>query len=100
MWKTRNRILHHTQENISKQLQHEHLNECIDEIFTRKPHPRLMSHCDNAYFKKYPTDTLRNMRLQRKTNWIAGANLIIAKYERTTSEQSMRFRSFFQWDPG
>eukprot|EP00557_Chaetoceros_sp_GSL56_P006869 CAMPEP_0176497318 /NCGR_PEP_ID=MMETSP0200_2-20121128/11658_1 /TAXON_ID=947934 /ORGANISM="Chaetoceros sp., Strain GSL56" /LENGTH=203 /DNA_ID=CAMNT_0017895319 /DNA_START=284 /DNA_END=895 /DNA_ORIENTATION=+ len=100
MWKTRNHIMHHNQYNIIRQQQHEHLNECIDNIFRTKPHARLMAHCDNFYFTKYTKEHIKTMRLQRKTNWVTGAILIISKYDRITSIQSARFLSFFQWDPG
>ena len=100
MWKKQNCIMHHTQDNEFKQQQHEHLNECIENIFRTKPHTRLMAHCDNFYFTKYTKDNIRKMKLQRKKNWVTGANLIISKYARNTSRQSARFKAFFQWDPG
>lgn len=59
-----------------------------------------MAHCDVLYFKKHNQDQLRNFKLQKKLNWIAGANLIMTRYERTTSSQSERFKSYFQWDNG
>jgi len=73
MWKMRNHIKHQTQDNVSKQQQHEHLDECIDHIFWTRPHPRLMAHCVNLYFTKHTKDTTKNMKLQRKTNWVTGA---------------------------
>lgn len=72
----------------------------IDRIHLLKPHSRLMSHCDNQYFNKYTKEQLKNMTTYRKTNWIAGAILILTKYERTTTVQSAWFKSFFQWDRG
>jgi len=100
MWKTRNQLVHTSRDNYARQKQHEHLNQRIDELFQIKPHPRLLAHCDNNYFIRYSKDQVKNMKLQRKTNWVTGANLIISNYERNSTEQSMRFRSFFQWDPG
>jgi hypothetical protein len=38
------------------------------------------------------------MTIHRKTNWIAGANLIMVKYDRVNTAQAMRFMSYFQWD--
>jgi hypothetical protein len=100
MWQTRNSILHNQSNNFSSQAQHVELNGIIEKIFSRKPHQRTMAHCDACYFTKYDKDKLKQMKLQRKTNWIAGANLILTKYERSTTTQSARFKSYFQWDKG
>jgi hypothetical protein len=98
MWQARNLILHSRASNVTTQAQHDELNSIIDSIFVKKPHPRLMSHCDNMYFTKHAQDTVKNMKLHRKNNWIAGANLILMKYDRATTNQSARFTSFFQWN--
>jgi hypothetical protein len=100
MWATRNQVLHNTLDNHVHLLQHDVLNEQIDIIMAKKPHSRLMAHCDNMYFLKHTKEQITNMKLKRKENWIAGAKLIITKYERTTTEQSQRFTSYFQWDRG
>ena len=102
MWKTRNQILHRSSEdNIVLQTQHKELDEIIDNIYERKPHQRLMSHCDVSFFRKYDKDKVKKFKVKRKTNWVTSANLILTKYERAgTTEQSKRFLSFFQWDRG
>lgn len=100
MWHTRNNILHSTETNAMRFIQHTKINRVIDEIYERKPHPRLMSHCDNTYFSKHTKDQIKKFKIRRKTNWIRGANLILTKYDRTLTEQSERFTSFFQWDRG
>jgi hypothetical protein len=100
MWKTRNEILHSTTNNHTTEAQHSELNTIIEHIFSQKPHSRTMSHCDNAYFTKHSVDKVKQMKLWRKTAWITGANLIIHKYEQISTEQSVRFLSFFQWDDG
>jgi hypothetical protein len=74
LWKTRNTILHNTDNFATKNHQKE-LDEVIDRIHLVKPHSRLMSHCDNQYFNKYTKEQLKNMTTYRKTNWIALANL-------------------------
>jgi hypothetical protein len=100
MWMTRNQILHKTTDLVTLNQKHEELNTIIQEIYERKPHQRMMAHCDNLYFSKYDRAKLTNLKLQKKTNWIAGANLILNKYERSTTLQSERFTSYFQWDNG
>jgi hypothetical protein len=100
LWHIRNDILHKQEDNFATQEQHNALNNIIDDLFKRKPHQRHMAHSDALYFTKYGSQQLKNMKIQRKTNWIAGANLIITKYERTSTTQSARFRSYFQWDKG
>jgi exonuclease III len=98
LWHTRNNLLHKTEGNAQIQALHRDLDTIIKSIFSKKPHPRLMSHWDNSYFQKHDIHSVKNMKLRRKINWVAGANLILTKYERTTSVQSARFRSYFQWD--
>jgi ribonuclease HI len=100
LWKVRNQVLHNTRDPLTLQRQHNELNATIDNIFQRKPHQRLMSHCDNLYFSKYTQTQIKHMKLHRKTNWITGANLILTKYERSTTNQSARFTSYFIWDNG
>jgi hypothetical protein len=100
MWGVRNRILHNTEDSLTSLQKHADLNNIIDAIFKQKPHQRMMAHCDVLYFNKHNKDQLRNFKLQKKLNWIAGANLIMTRYERTTSSQSERFKSYFQWDNG
>jgi hypothetical protein len=99
LWTTRNQILHHSN-NFDTTLQHTELDSLIDNIILRKPHSRLMDHCDNFYFAKYSSEQLKNMTLHRKINWVAGANLILTKYKRAITVQSAKFQSFFQWDRG
>jgi hypothetical protein len=101
MWATRNRILHNTNDTETLRLKHLELDGIIQDIYQHKPHQRMMAHCDNFYFGRYDRDKLKHMKLQKKTNWIAGANLILTKYERATTVQSSeRFTSYFQWDKG
>jgi hypothetical protein len=100
MWAVRNNILHNTQDTLILQQKHSELDNIIDTIYSTKPHPRTMSHCDSLYYSKYTRTQIKNMKLQRKTNWVTGANLILTKYERSTTTQSKRFMSFFQWDRG
>jgi hypothetical protein len=99
LWNTRNQILHQST-NFDTTLQHTEINSLIEQIFLRKPHSRLMAHCDNLYFNKHPPEQLKKMTLHRKINWVAGANLILTKYERAMTVQSAKFKSFFQWDRG
>ena len=98
LWDMRNLILHTCQDNANNREQHNEMNLQIDQLFTHKPHPRLMSHCDNVYFHHRSIDQVKNMTLRKKTNWIEGANLILTKYERTNTLQSAHFASYFQWD--
>lgn len=100
MWNTRNKILHNTTDPVTLRRKHAELDGIIQTIYNRKPHQRLMAHCDNLYFRKYDRAKLTTLKLQKKTNWITGANLILAKYERSTTLQSERFTSYFQWDRG
>jgi len=100
MWTTRNHILHNISDSTAMKQKHDELDQLIQDIYNAKPHPRMMDHCDNLYFNKYNRTKLKNMKIQRKTNWIAGAQLILARYERSTSLQSARFASYFQWDNG
>jgi hypothetical protein len=100
LWRMRNTILHGSTDNKISELQHEDMNKQIDDIFTRKPHPRTMTHCDNMYFSKHSKDKLKQMGLQRKCNWVKGATLIIDKYNQANTTQAQRFTSFFQWDRG
>jgi hypothetical protein len=100
MWQVRNHVLHTTTDNHSDQEQNKELDKAVDVIFLRKPHPRLMAHCDQAFFKKHRCDRIKQMTIRRKINWITGANLILTKYERGQTEQSDRFTSYFQWDRG
>jgi hypothetical protein len=100
MWMIRNCILHRPSDSITTQQQHAKLNSIIQDIYKRKPHPRMMAPCDQRYFTKYDQENLKQMQIQRKTNWITGANLILMKYERSTTVTSERFMSYFQWDTG
>jgi hypothetical protein len=99
MWTARNQVLHQSDNRVTQQ-QHKELDEMIDIIFLKKPHTRFMAHCDNQYFQKHDKEQIKKMSIRRKTNWVAGANLILVKYERTTTVQTARFQSFFQWDRG
>jgi hypothetical protein len=100
MWHIQNDILHSTHDNHQTQARNAELDMIVDFIFSKKPHARLMSYCDNIFFKKHSTDKVKKMKIRRKTTWITGANLILTKYERSLTEQSARFVSFFQWDDG
>jgi hypothetical protein len=100
MWHTRNHILHRYNENFTKKETANELDLLIDDLYARKPHSRLLAHCDNVYFNKHGKDRVKKMTLRRKINWIAGANLIMAKYDRVTTTQAKRFTSYFQWDRG
>ena len=98
MWDTRNAILHSASNESIISAQNDDLNLIVDAIFSRKPHSRLMSHCDNAYFNKHDVEKIKKMKIRRKTNWVTGANLILTKYDRVNTAQSVQFTSFFQWD--
>jgi hypothetical protein len=96
MWRVRNQVLHATLDNYHNQEQHKELDMIVDTIFARKPHARLMAHCDQAFFQKHRCDKIKKMTARQKINWITGANLILKKYERGHTEQSDRFTSYFQ----
>jgi len=98
MWHQRNIILHQDDLNRNAQKHLDELNLMVDDIFARKPHPRTMAQCDNLFFRKHSAQQIKRMKLKRKTNWITGATLILAKYEQSTTEQMRRFASYFQWD--
>jgi hypothetical protein len=100
MWTVRNQILHKNMDTHTLQHKHDELDNLIDDIYLRKPHQRCMAHCDNQYFSKHTRTQLKNMKIHRKTNWITGATIILTKYERSTTLQSARFTSYFQWDNG
>lgn len=100
MWQHRNEIRHKDIQVRENERQQDELNRIIDEIFSSKPHERLMRHCDNLYFKKHSKETIREMKVHRKSNWITGAKLILKNYERIDTAQAARFTSYFQWDPG
>jgi hypothetical protein len=101
MWKVRNSILHREPTNAILVHQHAELDEIIESIYQRKPHPRTMAHCDNQYFTKYNQAQIKNNEnTKEKQTRIAGANLILTKYERGSTAQSARFKSYFQWDKG
>jgi hypothetical protein len=99
MWATRNNILHTSRDNHVIQAQHRDLDDAIDRIFSTLPSQRIMAHCDITYFRRYDKLRLKAMTIQRKTNWVTGANLILTKYD-NLPPQSKRFLSYFQWDPG
>lgn len=99
MWTTHNQILHKSDNKVT-QIQHKELDDSIDIIYLKKPHSRFMAHWDNQYFRKHDKEQIKRMSILRKTNWVAGANLILTKYEHTTTVQSAWFQSFFQWDRG
>jgi hypothetical protein len=82
MWHTRNQILHQNTDNFTLQERHTELDALIDNLYSKKPHPRYMAHCDNYYFTKQGCENVKKMTIRRKINWIAGANLIMAKYDR------------------
>lgn len=100
MWHTRNQILHRNNENFTLTEQQTELDSQIDDLYDKKPHARLIAHCDNSYFTKHGRDKVKTMTIRRKINWVAGANLIMVKYDRVTTEQATRFTSYFQWDWG
>jgi hypothetical protein len=101
MWQTRNHILHRSTENVTVKEHAKELDSMIDEVYARKPHSRLLAHCDNIYFTKHGKERVKKMTLRQKIKWIAGANLIMIKYDRATSTvQAKRFTSYFQWDRG
>lgn len=100
MWAIRNKIRHTNGNSQERQRQNDELNSEIDRIFEKKPHDRLMAHCDIRFFRKHTKESVKSMKIHRKTNWISGANLILLKYQRNTTTQSERFTSYFQWDRG
>jgi hypothetical protein len=100
MWQTRNQILHRTNDNFTTKEHNKELDLIIDKLYDKKPHSRLLAHCDNAYFNKHGRAKIKRMTIRRKINWIAGANLIMTKYERVNTSQATRFTSYFQWDRG
>lgn len=100
MWTVRNGVLHSSARHEHLRIYHDETNLQIDRIFATKPHARMMDHCDNMYFAKHSKEKIQAMRLQRKINWVEGAYNILRKYERMTTEQSLRFQSYFQWDRG
>jgi hypothetical protein len=100
MWTVRNRILHSKETREQLTTQHEALNKIIVQIFAVKPHPRLMAHYDNIYFVKHEIKTIKGMKLHRKYDWVEGAQHILTKYDRITTEQAAKFRSYFQWNRG
>jgi hypothetical protein len=89
MWNHWNALWHRdTQRRVSTHQQDE-LNRLIDDIFdSKKPHDRLMAHCDQLYFKKHSKDKICDMKIHRKNNWIAGAQLILKKYDRIETTQA------------
>mmetsp|Transcript_14149 Transcript_14149/g.26560 ORF Transcript_14149/g.26560 Transcript_14149/m.26560 type:complete len:310 (+) Transcript_14149:5669-6598(+) len=102
MWKTRNHLLYHSNNDNEKlKTHHKELDDIIERIYERKPHSRAMAHCDVAFFRKYNKDMVKKFKVQRKNNWVTSANLILTKYGRVGSTtQSKQFMSFFQWDRG
>lgn len=100
MWKCRNDMRNRDKSQSDLAIQQGELNTLLEEIFDKKPHDRLMAHCDSAYFRKHSKDTIRSMTVHRKTNWITGAKLILSKYDRIDTPQAARFTSYFQWDRG
>lgn len=100
MWTKRNDLRNAAQTQQDLALQHDHLNSEIDELYEKKPHSRLMKHCDNLYFTKYGKDKIKTMKIHRKTNWVEGAKLIMVQYARVDTPQAARFTSYFQWDRG
>jgi hypothetical protein len=100
MWEARNALRSKTVNHLEKFRILNDLNNDIDLIFNQKPHDRMMAHCDSSYFRKHSREQLKALKLHKKINWITGARLILAKYERIGTTQAAQFTSYFQWDRG
>jgi hypothetical protein len=100
MWNKRNSLRTASLQRQEVELKHKTLDTEIDNIFDKKPHGRLMAHCDNSFLKKYGKEQVEKMTLYQKTNWVEGARLILAQYERVDAPQAARFTAYFQWDRG
>jgi hypothetical protein len=96
MWDKHSSIKHQQQKNHDTTNQQVELNQEINTIFQKKTHDHVMAHCDLQYFRKHSKEKIKTMTIKRKTNWIAGANLILIKYKRVETPQEVRFMSYFQ----
>ena len=97
LWVTRNKNLHHNEESDYSQKEHERLNNEIEEIYKRIPHPRLLS-MDGRRFFHYKKEYLLKKRRRAKDKWIKEANMIINRFEKEQTGQSKRFISYFAPD--
>ena len=79
---------------------HDVLNHRIREVFRRRPPTQAMRKADGKYFIQHSSDQLEKLPYGRKQRWVKGAEALLQEYSMSESEQSVRFRSYFQWDRG
>ena len=66
MWKVRNHLLHNSNDNNERRrIQHRDMNDIIDKIYERKAHARMMSHCDESFFRTHEKDVVKQFKLHR-----------------------------------
>ena len=97
LWLARNSNMHKNEESKYSEEQHKEMNLELDDIFTRIPHPRLLS-LDERRFFNTNIDTIKRKRRRRKNKWIKEANVILERYKRELTGQSAKFISYFAPD--
>ena len=96
-WLTRNRNLHHNEESNFSAEQHRQLDQKINDIFTKIPHPRLLS-LDGRRFFNVKKEFLLKRKRRAKGKWVREATSILDRYSREQTNQSSRFISYFAPD--
>ena len=75
----------------------ERLDDEIDSIFNRIPHPRLLSK-DGRRFFNTTKEHVKRYKRRGKAKWVKGANQLLDRYYRELTGQSKRFISYFAPD--
>lgn len=100
MWYARNSILHGSEDNLNNLAQHMTLDTRIDDIFRTKPHDRLLTHAEVIYFNHRTTQSIKQMRLKKKQDWVIGADLMLDRQTATMDRTMERFENYFLREPG
>ena len=97
MWLKRNHILHHAEVNNYNEHKIKRLDDEIDIIFQRIPHPRLLSQ-DGRRFFNTNIEHIKKYKRRGKAKWVNSANNILNRYFNEMTGQSKRFISYFAPD--
>ena len=89
--------MHHNEESTFSQEEHRRLDMEINEIFTKIPHPRLLS-IDGRRFFNVKKEFLLKRKRRAKGKWVREATIILDRFDREQTSQSKRFISYFAPD--